>query len=127
MDVVPTLCGDDQSGVGSILRRLLDPTVRVNDWGHNCYGLYNGDMKPPDYLGRTFAADHQHYLTTLGTTFDSIHAEASIAHVREHGYGAQSGRFLLLMHPNDVESSKIHLGAPGSSTPLARNPSSSLS
>lgn len=42
------LAGDNQLVNGSILERLLDPTVRVNDWGHNVYGLYNGDMKPPD-------------------------------------------------------------------------------
>lgn len=99
--------GDIQLVNGSILRRLLDPTVRVNDWGHSVYGLYNGDMKPPDYMGKTFASDHKHYLTTLGTTLDSVHIEAGISHIREHGYGAQSGRFVVLMHPNDVQTSLI--------------------
>lgn len=42
---------------------------------HTVYGLYNDDMKPPDYLGKTFASDHKHYLTTLGTTLDSLHIE----------------------------------------------------
>jgi len=101
------LAGDVQLVNGSILQRLLDPTVRVNDWGHSVFGLYNGDLKPPDYMGKTFTSDHKHYLTTLGTTFDSIHAEAGVNHVKEHGYGTQSGRFLLLMHPDDVVSSGI--------------------
>lgn len=101
------LAGDNQLVNGSILQRLLDPTVRINDWGHTVYGLYNGDMKPPDYMGRSFASDHQHYLTTTTTTLDSIHIEAGISHVREHGYGAQTGRFILLMHPNDVQTSLI--------------------
>lgn len=105
--VARILGGDNQLVNGSILQRLLDPTVRVNDWGHTVYGLYNGDMQPPDYLGKKFTADHKHYLTTLGTALDSLHVEAGISHVKEHGYGAQSGRFLLLMHPDDVVSSKI--------------------
>jgi hypothetical protein len=46
-------------------------------------------------------------LTTTTTTLDSLHVEAGINHVREHGYGAQSGRFVLLMNPSDVETSKI--------------------
>lgn len=105
--VARILAGDNQLVNGSIVQRLLDPAVRVNDWGHTVYGLYNGDMQPPDYLGRKLTADHKHYLTTLGTSLDSIHVEAGISHVKEHGYGAQSGRFLLLMHPDDVVSSKI--------------------
>jgi len=105
--VARILAGDNQLVNGSILQRLLDPTVRVNDWGHNVYGVYNADMKPPDYLGKTFTSDHQHYLTTTTTTLDSLHVEAGINHVKEHGYGTTSGRFLLLMHPNDVQSSLI--------------------
>jgi hypothetical protein len=101
------LAGDNQLVNGSILQRLLDPTVRLNDWGHNCYGLYNQAMKPPDYMGKTFASDHLHYLTTTTTTLNSIHVEAGINHVREHGYGVRTGQFLLLMNPADVETSKI--------------------
>ncbi|ULN33554.1 hypothetical protein [Mycolicibacterium smegmatis] len=105
--VARILAGDAQLVNGSILQRILDPTVRVNDWGHNCYGLYNADMKPPVYMGKTFADDHQHYLTTTTTTLDSLHVEAGINHVKEHGYGVNTGRFVLLMHPNDVQSSLI--------------------
>jgi hypothetical protein len=37
-----------------------------------------------------------------------VHVEAGINHVKEHGYGStQSARFLLLVHPNDLESSKL--------------------
>ncbi|WP_099039726.1 hypothetical protein [Mycobacterium neglectum] len=105
--VARIIAGDNQLVNGSILQRLLDPTVRVNDWGHNCYGLYNGDMKPPDYIGKTFDSTHKHYLTTTTTTLDSLHVEAGINHVREHGYGVQTGRFVLLMNPADVQTSLI--------------------
>lgn len=81
--------------------------VRVNSWGHNVYGLYNAYMKPPDYMGKVFDASHQHYLTTTTVTLDSGHVEAGINHVKEHGYGVNTGRFVLLMHPNDVQSSLI--------------------
>ncbi|WP_006247734.1 hypothetical protein [Mycolicibacterium tusciae] len=105
--VARIIAGDNQLVNGSILQRLLDPTVRVNDWGHNVYGLYNGDMKPPDYMGKTFDSTHKHYLTTTTTTLDSLHVEAGINHVREHGYGVQTGRFVLLMNPADVQTSLI--------------------
>jgi hypothetical protein len=105
--VARILAGDNHLVNTSILQRILDPTVRVNSWGHNCYGVYNADMKPPDYMGKTFAADHQHYLTTTTATLDSGHVEAGINHVKEHGYGVNTGRFVLLMHPNDVQTSLI--------------------
>jgi hypothetical protein len=101
------ISGDVQLVNGSILQRLLDPAVRINDWGHNCYGLYNADMKPPDYMGKTFDSTHKHYLTTTTTTLDSLHVEAGINHVKEHGYGVQTGRFVLLMNPADVQTSLI--------------------
>ncbi|WP_234802258.1 hypothetical protein [Mycolicibacterium fortuitum] len=106
--VTRALEADNRLVNASILQRLLDPTVFFNDWGHSCYGLYNGDMKPPDHMGRTFAADHTHYLTTQSTTLDSLDVELGCRHIAEHGYGStQSARFLLLAHPNDVEASKI--------------------
>jgi hypothetical protein len=50
---------------GPILRRLLDPAPRFNEWNHTCYGLWSGDgMVPPDYLGQTFDNEHTHYLTS---------------------------------------------------------------
>ena len=38
---------------GTILRRLLDPAPRFNEWQHTCYGLWSGDgMVPPAHLGQ---------------------------------------------------------------------------
>lgn len=93
---------------GSILQRLLDPTIRINDQGHNVYGLYSGDMKPPDYMGQSFTSDHTHYLSTASTTLDCNHVEQAIEHIRHHGYGATlPATFVLLMNPADVKASKI--------------------
>lgn len=58
-------------------------------------------------MGKTFASDHLHYLTTTTTTLDSLHVEAAINHVKEHGYGVASGRFVLLMNPADAQTSMI--------------------
>lgn len=102
------LAADNQLVNGSILQRLLDPAVRTNDWGHNVYGLYNGDLKPPDHLGKTFTSDHKHYLCTESTVLDAQDVEAAVAHIREHGYGAtQAARFVLLVNPADAASAKI--------------------
>jgi hypothetical protein len=91
------------------LQRLFSNVVRTNDFGHSVYGLWNGDgMVPPKHLGRTFDGAHTHYLTTTTTTLDPLHVEAGIRHIAEHGYGStRAARFLLLVHPNDVETSKI--------------------
>lgn len=70
--VARILACDNQLVNESIVQRILDPAVRVNDWGHTVYGLYNGDMRPPDFIGEPLTSDHKHYLTTLGTTFDSL-------------------------------------------------------
>lgn len=99
---------DNRLTTGVILDRLFSPVVRTNEFGIPCYGLYSGDMKPPDHMGRSFPADHTHYLRTESLTLDSQDVELGIRHIAEHGYGStQSARFLLLMNPNDVVSSKI--------------------
>jgi hypothetical protein len=92
---------------GTILRRLLDPALRFNEWHHTCYGLWSGDgMVPPDHLGQTFDSTHTHYLTSGSTTIDSADIEDMIRHVTEHGYGrfgSQGGQLIILAHPNEVE------------------------
>ena len=61
-------------------------------------------MIPPPYLGKTFAGDHTHYLTSGSTVIDSQDIEDMIRHVREHGYGTQPGsQFLIFAHPDDVD------------------------
>ncbi|KZS84789.1 hypothetical protein B4U45_16740 [Mycobacterium persicum] len=107
--ITRALEADNRLVTGSILQRLFSPIVFTNDFGHNCYGLWNADgMKPPNHMGRTFDGTHTHYLATNSTTLDPIHVENGIRHIAEHGYGTtQAARFLLLAHPNDIEASEI--------------------
>ena len=98
---------DNRLVSGTILRRLLDPAPRSNEWQHMCYGLWSGDgMVPPDYLGQTFDNTHTHYLTSGSANIDSADVEDMIRHVTEHGYGrfgGQGGQLIILAHPNEVE------------------------
>ena len=98
---------DNRLVSGTILRRLLDPAPRSNEWQHTCYGLWSGDgMVPPAHLGQTFDSNHTHYLTSGSTHIDSADIEDMIRHVTEHGYGrfgSQGGQLIILAHPNQVE------------------------
>lgn len=107
--VTRALEADNRLTTGLILQRLFSNVVYTNDFGHQVFGLWNADGQvPPSHLGRTFAGDHTHYLTTESTTFDPLHFEAGLKHVQEHGYGStQAARLLLLIHPDDLASSKL--------------------
>lgn len=98
---------DNRLVCGTILRRLLDPAPRTNEWGHQCYGLWSGDgMVPPAHMGKTFDGAHSHYLTSGSTHLDSADIEDMIKHVTHHGYGrfgAQGGRIIILVHPDQTE------------------------
>jgi hypothetical protein len=98
---------DNRLVSGTILRRLLDPAPRFNEWQHTCYGLWSGDgMVPPAHLGKTFDGSHTHYLTSGSTHIDSADIEDMIRTVTEHGYGrfgSQGGQLIILAHPNEVE------------------------
>lgn len=98
---------DNRLVSGTILNRLLDPAPRTNEWQHSCYGLWSGDsMAPPPHMGRTFAGNHTHYLTSESTYIDSADIEDMVRHVTEHGYGrfgSQGGQLIILAHPNQVE------------------------
>lgn len=100
---------DNKLTTGTVLRRLLDPATEFNDWNHTCYGLWNADgMVPPPYLGKTFAGDHTHYLTTGSTTLDAADVEQMISHLTEHGYGLHPAvRIVLIVNPLDFDSSLI--------------------
>jgi len=98
---------DNRLVTGTILRRLLDPAPRYNEWQHTCYGLWSGDgMVPPTYLGNSFDGNHNHFLTSGSVHIDSADIEDMIKHVDHHGYGrfgAQGGQIIILAHPNQVE------------------------
>ncbi|WP_157849035.1 hypothetical protein [Mycolicibacterium setense] len=76
----------------TVLQRLFDPTEGSNEWQHRVFGLYNGTdgIKPPSWLGRNFAADHNHYLVSGSATLDSEDLELGMAHLTEHGFGVTS-------------------------------------
>src|SRR5262245_57354713 len=94
---------------GTILRRMFGPAPVLNDWQHTCYGLWSADgMVPPPYLGKTFDGTHTHYLTTGSTVLDSEDVELMIKHVKEHGYGTQTGsQMLVFIHADDFDASLV--------------------
>jgi len=98
---------DNRLVSGTILRRLLDPAPRFNEWQHTCYPIWSGDgMVPPANLGKVFDGNHTHFLTSGSAHIDSADIEDMIRHVTEHGYGrlgSQGGRLIILAHPNQVE------------------------
>jgi hypothetical protein len=107
--VTRILEGDNKNVTGTILQRLFDPQPVFNDWNHTCYGLWSNDgMTPPPYLGKTFAGDHTHVLTSGSTVIDSQDIEMMIRHVTEHGYGTVPGsQMLIFAHPDDVEAATM--------------------
>lgn len=87
----------------ALLYKTTIATRPVNEQGVPIYSLYDGetDSQPPEFAGKTFAANHQHYLTTESTAPDGADLSVMINHVTEHGYGAEEGeRILILVHPN---------------------------
>jgi len=107
--VTRALEADNKLTTNSIMHRIFTPTTRTNDWGNTVYPLWAADgMVPPPFMGKTFDGSHTHYLATASTTFDSIHAEALLNHVQEHGYGKRPGTtMLILLNDADFESSRI--------------------
>lgn len=93
-----------------VFRRLFSPAQESNPERIACYGAWNGNdnIKPPNFMGKTFDTSHNHYITTGSTDLDSEDVELLANHVLEHGFGSGVGsRLLLLMNPADVEGSAI--------------------
>lgn len=107
--ITRALEADNRLTTGLVLQRLFSNVLYTNDFGHQVFGLWNGDGQiPPEHLGRKFAGDHTHHLTTQSTTLEPLHVEAGLKHVMEHGYGStQAARLLLLIHPDDLAASKL--------------------
>lgn len=99
------LAADNRLTSEAILARLLNPAVRENEDGVPVYGLYNGDDTAPPRVGfRTFAAGHDHYLTSGSAAPDGSDLDDMARHIREHGYGVRVGsRLLLFVNPDETE------------------------
>lgn len=94
---------DNKQVFQEILQALLNPTTRVNKEGHVVYPLWNGagTMVPPEHDGRTFAANHQHFVTSgtanLSAAGGQVAIDALMELVLEHGYGDGTNGHLVLL------------------------------
>ncbi|CAN5672989.1 hypothetical protein BH09ACT7_BH09ACT7_37570 [soil metagenome] len=100
------LAGHSQTVVAAVLQRLFDNTQISTPEGNISYGLWAGDMKPLPFMGKTFAADHSHYLLSGAATLDSEDLESVERLITEHGYGKTQGSKLLLL-VSDLEAETI--------------------
>ena len=100
------MSGHNKAVVSATLQRLFDNASHITPEGNQSVGQWAGDMKPPSHLGKSFAADHNHYLVSGATSVDSEDIEGLQNIVSEHGYGRSQGSQLLLLC-NDLEAEKI--------------------
>jgi hypothetical protein len=100
------LAADNKLVNGTILERLFNPSPESNSHGHSCFGLWSGDsIVPPAYLGKPFAAPHNHYLVSGATDIDSGDLEQAAKLVLEHGYGSEpNSQLLLFVNPEQGEA-----------------------
>ncbi|MFA5710190.1 hypothetical protein [Mycolicibacterium sp.] len=97
-DMNAALEADQRLRTGKVLDRLFAPTQRISPEGNPIFGLWNGtdSIAPIEYLGKTFASNHTHYLVSGNATLDSADVEDSINLIREHGYGTTQGSRILV-------------------------------
>lgn len=112
----------------AILKALLTKTTvanrPTNEDGTPIYSLYDGeaDSTPPSFAGKTFAAGHQHYLTSGATAVDGQDVADLVKHITEHGYGiGPSEKVVVIVHPNEGE--KIRGFRVGATSPFDFIPS----
>ncbi|OLT44466.1 hypothetical protein BJF87_07680 [Gordonia sp. CNJ-863] len=93
---------DNRLVTGAILRRLFDPAEKINEVGHRCYGLYNGDgTVPPSFAGQTFSGSSSHYLISGNANgIDPGDITDLIKQVRSKGFGTTpNSKLLILANP----------------------------
>lgn len=99
------IAADNKLVTGTILRRLFSPAPQVNEFGHTCYGLWNGTdgLAPPVHLGRTFDASTTHYIASQASQIDSADLEDAFALITRKGYGTKEtgSQLLVLANPDD--------------------------
>ena len=98
---------DNKKVTGTVLRRLFSPAPQRNEWGHTCYGLWNGTdgITPPPHLGRTFDPSTNHYIATQATQIDSADLEDAFALITRKGYGTRetNSQLLILANPDEAD------------------------
>lgn len=95
---------DNRNVNGHILLRLFSPETVENEFGTSVYGFWNADsLRPPAYLGKTFGANHNHYMVSGGAVADSGDLDTLIKEVQHHGYGVNDGQLVLLCNPEEAE------------------------
>ncbi|ORJ63834.1 hypothetical protein [Mycobacterium simiae] len=100
------LAADNKLTNGLIMNRLFDPEPDYNEFNHTCYALWSGTdgMIPPPYLGKTFPANHSHYLVSEGDVIDSGDLDDSIKTITEHGYGvAANSQLIAFMNEQEAD------------------------
>jgi len=103
------LNADNSLVTKTILNRLFSPAPETNSFGHTCYGLWVGSdgMIPPNWLGKSFDANHTHYRATGNAEIDSTDLLEGIKAIREHGYGLVDSDQILIALVNEAESEVI--------------------
>ncbi len=114
------LAADNKTTFKAVMGSLFNNTARVNEQGVAVQPLWNNDgTVPPPHDGKTFAATHQHYVTSgtanLTAAGGQIAVDALIENVREHGYDAKGGQLLLLVNRQEANQIRgFRAGASGS-------------
>ena len=93
---------DNRSIFNKVMNTMFSNVRRVNKEGNVVYPFYNGQSvdvwdTPPVFGATTFAAGHNHFLTTGSASLDQQDIEGAQNHLTEHGYSRTRGNTLILM------------------------------
>lgn len=93
---------DNRSIFKKVMNTLFSNVRRTNKEGNVVFPFYNGQNvdvwdTPPVFGAQTFAAAHNHFLTTGGATLDQQDIEGAQDHLTHHGYSRNRGNTLILM------------------------------
>lgn len=85
--------------MGGLLNKTTIATRPVTEDGVSIFPIYDGeaDSQPPEVAGQTFAAGHQHFLTSGASTIDGTDLKDLIKHVQHHGFGVGDGSQVIVM------------------------------
>lgn len=105
------LQADSQLLLRKVLEAVFDNTVRtarIDEESVTVFPFYNGnnEVAPPDYKNKSFAIDHNHYMTTAAGTLVGQDVIDLVRNITEHGYGDQPGMSVLVI-ANETETDVI--------------------